>query len=59
MENKIARLLSLTQIAMRVTVIVLISVAMFLFAACDLNAPTDQRDPNAISDKNVSNALAS
>jgi len=40
----ILRKLSLTQLARRVAVITTVSLAMFVLAACDSNAPTDQRD---------------
>jgi Ice-binding-like len=49
MKNAITRTLSPTQLAIRAAVITSISFAVFLFAACDSNAPSGRGDQNPIS----------
>jgi hypothetical protein len=49
MKNAITRTLSPTQLAMRAAVMTSISLAVFLFAACDSNTPSGRGDQNPIS----------
>ncbi|MGA3246356.1 MAG: ice-binding family protein [Bacteroidota bacterium] len=48
MKNAIVRTLTFTRLAMRPAVIMSISLAMFLLAACETNQPLGQRDSNTV-----------
>jgi hypothetical protein len=49
MKHEIARTLTFAKLAMRPAVIMSISLAMFLFTACEMNTPSGQRDSNAVT----------
>jgi len=49
MKNTIVRTRSFTQLAIRTAVITSVSFAVFLFAACEMNTPSGQRDSNALT----------
>jgi len=49
MKHRIIRALDLAKLAMRPALILSISLAMFLFAACESNHPSAQRDSNTVT----------
>ncbi len=49
MKRAIVQTHSLTQLAIRALVFLSISIAVLLLAACEINAPSDQRDSNALT----------
>jgi len=59
MKHTIARTLAYTKNAMRPAVILTVSLAMFLFAACEMDTPPGQRDTGTLTGPQAPNASLS